>query len=418
MAQATTTFSNVTRTLRIANFRYYMIGNFASQLAVWMHRIAVQWLTWELTHSPLWLGIVAFADFIPNVILAPLAGALTDRTNHIRALKIYISLSACMSAAMAILIATGLINVHILVLLILINGVILALNMPIRLAIIHRLVDRDNLTSAIAISSLGFNGARILGPAIAGLLIWASGVAAALWAIVIADIVFVLSLYWIKLAAAEAEKKRRTVSQLPSEILEGFRYAARHAGIAPLLVILITSTILARPFIDLLAGFSDDVFHQGAMGLSMLTAAIGIGAIVGGTVLANRSGLEGLTERMIWMLLLLSISVIGFTATDIFPVALVCALIAGYCAVTIGVTEQTLLQASVDNDMRGRVMSFYVLIARGCPAFGALFMGYLATHFGLRLPVAGGAVICIGIWFWAHCRRKRLAAILERSQPS
>jgi predicted MFS family arabinose efflux permease len=198
--------------------------------------------------------------------------------------------------------------------------------------------------------------------------------------------------------------------------MEGFRYAARHTAIAPLFVILISTYILARPFVDLLAGFSDNVFGQGAAGLAWLTAMVGIGALAGSAALASQSNLVGLTKRMIRMLLLLILSVLGFTATDNFVLALLFAMAAGYCIVGVGVTEQTLLQAAVDDAMRGRVMSFYTLIARGCPAIGALCMGLFATYFGLRLPVALGAASCLGIWYWAYRRQSQLASTLERTK--
>lgn len=407
----------INRTLGIPSFRNYMLGNFASQLAMWVQRVALQWLTWELTHDPKWLGIIAFADFFPNVILAPLAGALADRSNHLKALQFYVGLSACISAVIAALTVSGMMSIEILIGLVMANGIVLAFSYPVRLSIIHGLVERDQLTSAIGVSSMGFNGARVLGPAFAGLMIWMWGVGPAVWFTVIADIVFVLALFTVKSRAPRTARTARPLRDLPLEIMEGFRYAATHTGIAPLLVILISSSVLARPFLDLLAGFSDHVFGQGASGLAWLTVMVGVGAMAGSVAMASQSGIEGLTRRMIKMTLLLSLAVIGFAATDIFIIALICATISGFCFVTIGVTEQTLLQAAVHGPMRGRVMSFYSLIARGCPSIGALVMGYLATFLGLRLPVILGGLACIGVWLWARSRQEFLAEALEHEPP-
>ncbi|MFM1814318.1 MAG: hypothetical protein RLZ98_1013 [Pseudomonadota bacterium] len=410
-------FDAVRQTLGITNFRNYMVGNFASQLAMWIQRVALQWLTWELTKDPKWLGIVAFADFFPNVILAPIAGALADRVDHLRTLRFYIGLSAGISAVIAILTLSGAMTIGLLVFLVLCNGIVMAFSYPVRLSMIPSLVERERLTSAIGVSSMGFNIARVSGPALAGLLIWIWGVGPAIVVTVLADIVFVVALFYVTIVSTERRRKSRPLDELPGEIIEGFRYAASHPGIAPLLAILISTSILARPFIDLLAGFSDNVFGQGSSGLAMLTAMIGIGAFAGSVAMASQSGIEGLTKRMIRMMLLLIVAVIGFAATDVFVIALACAVVAGYGVVTVGVTEQTLLQASVDSNMRGRVMSFYSLIARGCPAIGALLMGFLAAYLGLRLPVALGAMSCIGVWYWAYRNQDRLAAALEHQAP-
>ena len=407
-------FDTVKQTLSNQNFRNYMFGNFASQLAIWVQRVAVQWLTWELTHDPKWLGIIAFVDFFPNVVLAPIAGAVADRVNRLSALRLYMSISAAISASIAVCTILGLINITILAVLVCANGMVLAFNFPVRLAIVHSLVERERLASAIGIGAMAFNVARITGPAIAGIMIWLWGVAAAMCFTVVADLIFVGALYAVRLIAPKAKHRPNSVGGMPGEIMAGFRYTANHAAIAPLFVILVSTYILARPFVDLLAGFADDVFGLGASGLAWLTAMVGVGALAGSTALASQSNLVGLTKRMIRMLLLLILSVIGFTATDNFTFALICATVSGYCIVTVGVTEQTLLQAATDDAMRGRVMSFYTLVARGCPAIGALLMGSLAAYFGLRPPVALGAVCCLGVWYWAYRRQDQLAAALEK----
>ncbi len=146
---------------KIPNYRYYTIGNFASQLGMWVQRVAVAWLTWELTKSPFWLGLVAFADFMPNLVLAPLAGAVADRFDRLKAMRLYMAISAIISSAIAGLTITGLITVEILALLVLANGIAMSFNFPARLAIIHALVGQDTLTTAINTNAIVFNFARI-----------------------------------------------------------------------------------------------------------------------------------------------------------------------------------------------------------------------------------------------------------------
>jgi MFS family permease len=172
--------------------------------------------------------------------------------------------------------------------------------------------------------------------------------------------------------------------------------------------------LFARPFTDLFAGFAAEIFGRGADGLAWLTSMQGIGAAFGAIILARYDGVIGLTKKMVIYLLVLAIGVFAFAATDVFWFALVCTAIVGYALTVIGVIEQTLMQASVDDQIRGRVASFYIMFARGCPAFGALLMGTLAGFFGLQIPVAGGAVLCLVLWIWAAQRRKLMADNLEK----
>ncbi|MDA1326388.1 MAG: MFS transporter [Proteobacteria bacterium] len=406
------------RVLKNRNYRNYTAGNFASQLGMWVQRIAIGWLTWELTKDPKWLGIIAFADFMPNLVFAPLAGALADRMDRLRAIRLYMMISAVLSGAIAWLTIADLITVHYLVMLVLANGIAMSFNFPVRLSIIHGLVGRESLTTAISINAIVFNIARIGGPALAGAVINFWGIGPAVTITVVADILFVLALYCVTMTPPKEPKINKSASNIPAEIMEGFRYVANHPGLGPLLFVLAFYAIFGRPFIDLFPGFADKIFGRGAEALAMLTSVLGVGSFVGSIFLARINGVSGLTRILIANVLLMSVAVIAFAATDIYWVALICTFFAGIAIVMIGVIEQTLLQASVDSAMRGRVLSFYTLIARGCPSLGALLMGYLASYFGLQAPVAAGAVLCIGLWYWAWRRQDALGKALEVTPDS
>lgn len=406
-------FGALSRTLRVANFRNYMSGNFLGQLGMWVQRIAVGWLTWQLTESPTWLGVIAFADFFPNIVMAPLAGALADRLDRLRAIRLYVLLSAIVSSAIAALTLSGHIDIHLLLILVLTNGTIMAFNYPVRLSIIHALVGRDVLTSAISVNALLFNIARIGGPALAGFIIVTWGVGPALVFTAASDIAFIAALYAVTLKEEAGNRERKPAKDIPAEIMEGFRYAAKHPGIGPLLILLAMTSVFGRPYVDLFPGFADRIFSRGADGLAWLTAMVGVGAFLGSLMLARREGVAGLTRMLVGSTLLLALSLLGFVATDIFWVALVCTVVGGFAMVTIGVTEQTLLQTAVEGAMRGRVLSIYTLIARGGPSIGALLMGWVAEYTGLRWPVAGGALICIGLWVWANRRQAAMARAME-----
>lgn len=403
------------RTLTIPDYRNYMAGNFVSQMGLWTQRIAVQWITWELTHDPFWLGLIAFADFFPIVVMAPLAGAYADRLERLRGIRLFVFLSAILSAVIAGLIVNDLMTEYILLVLVLLNGTVLAFNYPFRLAIIHQLVGRNALTSAISINSVGFNIARIGGPALAGAIISFWGIGPAVIFTVVADVIFIFALYSVHPIGGDARPKAKPASAIPREIKEGFSYAMRHLGIAPLVIVLTVTTVFGRPLNELLAGFSDAVFGMGVAGLAWLTAMYGLGGLIGCTELACYSGIEGLTRKMIRNVLILSVGVFGFVATDIFWLALCSIVLMGYALAVIGVAEQSLMQASIADELRGRMMSLYSLISRGCPGIGALFMGYLASFEGLRLPVGAGALLCIAVWLWVRGRQDIMAEHLEKA---
>ncbi|MBO88594.1 MAG: hypothetical protein CMP14_03655 [Rickettsiales bacterium] len=412
MNMAKTGSSAVFRTLQIPNFRNYMAGNFASQAGMWVQRIAVGWLTWELTNSPTWLGAMAMADFFPNVIIAPLAGALADRWDRLKAVRLYVTISAVISSIIVWLTVIGEINVYLLFILVLLNGIVMSFNYPVRLSIIQSLVGREALTSAVSISAIVFNVARIGGPAFAGPAIAIWGVGPVLTFTVVADFVFVATLYKIQLLRSTTKKSTEETT-LGVEIMDGFRYAFKHPGIGPLLIILVMMAIFGRPFIELLPGFADKIFSRGVDGFAWLTSILGVGSFIGSISLAKRDGVKGLTRILIFNTLVLSLAVIGFAATDNFWIAMFFTAVVGYAIVAIGVIEQTLIQVAVDDSMRGRMLSFYTLIARGCPSIGALLMGWLSSFYGLQPPIIAGAVICIGIWAWSRRRLTMLENSLE-----
>ncbi|MBK18066.1 MAG: hypothetical protein CMM52_04415 [Rhodospirillaceae bacterium] len=403
----------VFRTLKIPNFRNYMAGNLVSQIGLWVQRIAVGWLTWELTKSPAWLGIMAMADFAPNMVMAPLAGAVADRMDRLKAIRLYVSISAVISSIIVWMTITETIDEYYLLYLVLANGIVLSFNYPARLSIVQSLVGREALTSAISISAIVFNIARIGGPAGAGWAISNWGVGPTLIFTVFADLVFVLALYKVQLISNATAKSKKIATSIGTDIKEGFQYAWNHPGIGPLLFILVMMAILGRPFIELLPGFAEDVFGRDVNAFAQLTAALGVGSFIGSYFLAKRNGVQGLTRLLIMNTAVLAFSAIGFAATNIYWVGLFFCVLVGFAIVFIGVTEQTLLQVAVDDSMRGRMLSFYTLIARGCPSAGALMMGGIAEFYGLQIPIICGALICVGVWIWARQREDSLAAELE-----
>ena len=405
-------FGAILRAFRHRNFGIYTAGNGLSLICTWMQRIAVGWLAWELTHSGAWLGVVAFADLFPSVIIGPFAGAVADRTSRLRIIAVSQALSMAQAVVLAALTYWNVITIEALFALTLANGIVVGFNQPARLAVVQSLVPRRDLSTAVAINSIVFNTARFIGPAIAGVLIVAAGVAACFAANAVSFLALLLALTRVKIDARGHIRPRKGGTLL-GDVGAGIAYAARHPGVGPLLLLLLVVSVAARPFADLLPGFAAEVFGRGAGALATLSATIGVGAIVGGLWLAQRGEVEGLSRIAMLSTLGGALSVAGFVATDSYPVALAATAFAGATILISGVSTQTLMQLAVEREMQGRVLSLYGIIFRGAPALGSLIAGTLSETLGLRWPIAGGCVLCVAVWLWTWRRRAPITQALE-----
>jgi MFS family permease len=413
-------FDAIKRALGIRNYRIYTSGNIVAHFGVWAYRIGLLSLTWELTESAFWLGAMAMADLFPTVVLSPLAGALTERINRMAMMRFTVIFTGLQSSVLALLCVNGTASIAIVFPLALVLGIVLAINHPMRLVIVTNLVGRDAVPSALAINSLVFNVARVAGPSIAGGIIAATGDGTNLLgtAIVfgfcaVGHLIFAIALFMVRMNSLEIPHKPKPLSHIPGEIMEGFRYAAAHPGIGPLLFILFVVGLTARGYADLFAGYVDTVFGLDTDAFGLLLSSVGLGAVLGGLWLAQRGHIAGLTRIFLAYILVLAWALILFSVTDHFYLAMFWVFVAGFAQTVAGTGEHTLIQAAVDEHLRGRVVSLYGAVSRGTPALGALVMGWLGDEIGLRLPIAGGAVICIGLWGWAYSKRHQLAEALE-----
>ena len=396
------------------NYRIYAAGNAVSLTGVWMQRVAVGWLAWSLTHSGTWLGIVSMAEFFPVVFLSPLAGALADRRDRVGIIRVTQIAGSIEASLLAVLVYTGAITIELLFGLTLILGIFNAVAQPSRLALIPTLVDRAALPSALAINAIIFNSARFLGPAVAGVIIAKLSVAAAFTVNAVTYVAFLIAM--TNLRGIRALPVAATQGVLKASA-EAYGYASRHPGIAPMLLLFTITTIGTRGFVELFPGFADSVFGRGPEGLATLTSTVGLGAIFGAGWMLLRPAVSGLTALVLGNTLMISLAILGFTLTDRFTIALPCVFLAGTAMTITGVGAQTLIQAAVDIRMRGRIMALYGMIFRAGPALGAVLMGSLSERFGLRLPLAVGALVSCAFWAWTRLKQKRIAETLE-TDPS
>jgi MFS family permease len=403
-------FGNIARAFASRNYRLFAAGNAISLIGTWLQRVAVGWLAWQLTHSGTWLGLVAFADLFPTVVLSPWAGALADRRDRVRVIRVSQIVAMTQATLLALLTGFGIITIWSLFALAVLLGIANAVSQPARLALIPSLVERVNLPSAVAINSIIFNGARFIGPALAGIVIAEGSIALAFAINAATYIAFLLALAGLH---GVREDGRHADRKFLAAMIEGYVYAARHPGIGAMLLLMAVTSLGTRGFIELLPGFADNVFGRGPQALAWMTATVGLGAVLGGLWMVRRPAIAGLTSVVFANTLLMTAALLSFAATAQFWIALPCLAIAGFGLVVSGIGAQTLVQSAVATAMRGRVMALYGMIFRGGPALGALVMGMASEHIGLRAPVAAGAVLCALYWLWARPQQPLVADQLE-----
>jgi predicted MFS family arabinose efflux permease len=408
-------FGNIARAFASRNYRLFAAGNAISLIGTWLQRVAVGWLAWQLTHSGTWLGLVAFADLFPTVVLSPWAGALADQRDRVRIIRVSQIVAMTQATLLALLTGFGIITIWSLFALAVLLGSANAVNQPARLALIPSLVERINLPSAVAINSIIFNGARFIGPALAGIVIAEGSIALAFAINAATYIAFLLALAGLD---GVREDRHHADRKFFAAMIEGYVYAARHPGIGAMLLLMAITSLGTRGFIELLPGFADNVFGRGPQALAWMTATVGLGAVLGGLWMVRRPAIAGLTSVVFANTLLMTAALLGFAATAQFWIALPCLAIAGFGLVVSGIGAQTLVQSAVATAVRGRVMALYGMIFRGGPALGALVMGVASEHIGLRAPVAAGAILCALYWLWARPQQPLVAGQLESAPES
>ena len=407
---------NITAALKQRNFAWYISGGTISLFGIWAQRLTIGWLTWELTGSGFWLGLMAFADLFPTVLLTPIAGVVADRVDRRIMSIITQSLGMLQALTLAVLTFLDLIDEWSLLLLTFFIGVVWAFNTAARLTMVPNLLELEHVPSAIALDSVVFNIARFIGPAIAGYLYDAVGPGMSFLLNSITFSIFVFTLF--KCRMVRDERRRSTTDGVFAQAAEGIRYAARHPGIGPILIVVIALAFGVKPILELLPGVTGAVYNLSATGLGWMMSVSAVGAILGSFWLAQRGTAVGLTRVVIVALLVGGLSIFGFTATDQFALGLVGVFFIGAAIVLGGTGTQTLMQNAVDGAMRGRVMSLYGLIYRGVPALGAVAMGTAAEFIGFQAALAGGGVVCIGALIWVYGRRQVMTQALEKNPSS
>ena len=380
------------RALRHRNFRLFFAGQFISLIGTWMQIVAQSWLVYRLTGSSFLLGSVGFASQIPVLLLAFIGGTVADRHNRRRV--VIATQASAMALAFILSFLTLIEGVrvwHIFVISAL-GGVVNAFDMPARQAFIVELVGKKDLMNAIALNSTLFNGARVLGPAVAGMLIASIGEG---WCFFANGVSFIAVIAGLLLMKLEARRGYAGSGSGISDVLEGFRFVCRARPVRALLLLLGLVSLVGMPYSVLMPIFADRILHGGARGLGILMGATGLGALAGAMSLAVRAGTRGLGKLVAFAAAGFGSCLILFSFSRSFWLSALFLIPAGFSMMVHMTSTNTMIQIMVPDHLRGRVMALHVMMFMGMAPFGSFFAGIVAEKLGAPLAVAIGAVVCV-----------------------
>ncbi|HOC46106.1 MAG: MFS transporter [Syntrophorhabdaceae bacterium] len=380
------------RALHYRNYRLFFGGQGISLIGTWMQQITMSWLVYRLTGSPFLLGLIGFSGQIPTFVLAPFAGVFADRFDRRRTLVLTQALSMLQALILAVLTFTGFVAVWHLVALSLFIGLVNALDIPVRQSFVIDLVEnKKDLGNAIALNSVMFNGARLLGPSIAGVLIGLFGEA-------VCFLLNGISYFAIVIALLAMNVRPRVIESSGQPFLHGLAEGARYTfGFPPIRDIILflgLVSFMGTSYLVLMPVFARDILHGGAYALGFLMGATGIGALVGAVFLASRRSVRGLGRFLVIAPMILGVSLVVFSFSRYMALSLVMMLGAGFGMIVHMASSNTVLQTIVEEDKRGRMMSFYAMAFMGMATFGSLLAGSLAQSLGAPATLTICGLIC------------------------
>jgi MFS family permease len=392
-------FRIIFRSLQYRNYKLYFAGQSLSLIGTWMQRIAMPWLVYQMTGSALLLGVVGFAGQIPSFLLSPVAGVLTDRWSRYRVLLYSQILSMIHAFILAWLCLSGQIRVWQIVVLSFIIGSINAFDVPSRHSFIVDLVEKkEDLGNAIALNSTMFNGARLIGPSIAGVILATTSEGICFLINGISFVFVIISLLMMKLKVREV---RNRGTQIIRELKDGLDYTFGFAPIRHLIILLSISSMMGMSYSVLMPVFAKEILHGDSYTYGFLMGAAGFGALLGALVLASRESVLKLGRLVPASAFLFGAGLIILSFSKIFPVALFLMVFIGLGMMLQTAASNTILQTITDDDKRGRVMSFYTMAIMGTAPFGSLLAGWLAKVVGAPWTIfLGGLATIIGALFF------------------
>jgi MFS family permease len=381
------------RSLHYRNYRLFFSGQSISLIGTWMQRIAMPWLVYHITGSALLLGVVSFAGQIPTFLLAPFAGVLTDRFRRYRVLLVTQIASLIQALILAILALTGTIQIWHIIALSIVFGCINAFDVPSRHSFVVEMVERkEDLGNAIALNSMMFNGARLIGPSIAGLMLATTGEGICFLLNAISYVFVIVSLFLMKVPVRELKRKE---GHMLKELKEGLRYTFGFAPIKYLILLLGVVSLMGSSYQILMPVYAKEVLKGGSDTFGFLMGAAGLGALLGAAYLASKESLLKLGRLIPAASALFGIGLIAVAFSKFFVLSLFLLVFAGLGMMLHTASSNTIIQTITDDDKRGRVMGFYTMAIMGTAPFGALIAGVLAKAIGTPATLFIGGASCL-----------------------
>jgi len=380
------------RALRHRNYRLFFVGQLVSLTGTWMQSVAQAWLAYQLTHSAALLGIVGFAGQIPALLFSPAGGVIADRFARRQVLLVTQAMSMLLAFALAALTLSGRVTVPWILALAALSGVVNAFDIPTRQAFAVDMVGRDDLMNAIALNSSIFNGARVLGPAAAGLLVAKVGEG---WCFLVNGVSYLAVLGCLLAMRLPAGARAATSSSAWTSVQEGFAYASRARPVRALLLLLGLVSLTGMPYAVLMPVFAQKILGGGARELGLLMGFSGAGALLGALLLATRKSVRGLGSFVALSAGGLGVALVAFAFSRSFWLSAALLVPVGFCMMSEMASSNTLIQSLIPDAMRGRVMSLYAMMFMGMAPIGALLAGSLASRIGAPETVAAGGILCL-----------------------
>jgi MFS family permease len=402
--------SSFLRSLRHRNYRLYLGGQLVSVCGTWMQQVALSWLVYRLTGSATLLGVVGFASQIPIFVLGAVGGVISDRYSCHR-VAVWTQCAALAQAlVLALLTLTGWITPFHIIFLGVALGIVYAFDMPARQALVHQMVSSEDIGNAVALNSSMINSARIVGPAVAGLVVAQFGEGVCFLINAASYVAVIVALLAMKMPARE--ESRLLPLSIGKSLFEGARYTLRVAPIRDVLILLAVIGFMGMPYITLMPVFAAQIHRSGADALGLMFGAVGVGAVAGALFLAQRQSVIGLGRVMVVATVCFGAGLMLFTVSHRFSVSLLLLSVVGCGWMVVIAASNTALQTLADDAMRGRVMSLFSMMVVGMAPFGSLLAGWATDRIGVQIVVAVGGAFCAlaGIIFAFQIPRLRAAA--------
>jgi MFS family permease len=400
------------------NYRLFFLGQGLSLVGTWITLVATIWLVYHLSQSPLLLGVVGFASQVPNLVLVPFGGVLSDRWHHRQTLVITQVLSMLQSLTLAVLTLTGSIQIWHIIGLSLFQGMVNAVDAPTRQAFVPEIVERkENLINAIALNSSMFNGARLVGPAIGGLLLARVGPGYCFLIDGLSYIAVLCALSAMRLQPRPRVNSAFTFSSLGEHLREGFAYAFGYAPVRAILIMVGLVSFLGVNFVVILPVFAQEILRGDANTLGLLVAASGVGSLIAAIQLSLRREVRGLGQLVAAAPIIYGIGMIGFSLSRSLWLSVLLLVVLGFGSLLQSASSNTIIQTLVPDEMRGRVMSIYIMSFLGMISFGNLFQGALVNWIGAPATVALNGVVCLVVAILFARQLPKLRQIVWVSHP-